>query len=60
MSCPAVVGLVGFNSRARYKMNKSADRQSHCGTPVSVTISAPVSFSIFTLSITFSVRTLDV
>ena len=39
-------------------MNKCADRLSPCGTPVSVTISSPVSFPIFALSITFSVRTL--
>ena len=39
-------------------MNKSADREYHYGTPVSVTISTPVTFSIFTLSITFSARTL--
>ena len=55
-----VVVLVGFKACDRYKMNKSAERQSPCGTPMSVTISSPVSFPSFTLSITFSVNFNDV
>ena len=39
-------------------MNKSADIQSPRGTPVSITISSPVSFPFYTLRIMFSVRTL--
>ena len=40
------VVLVGFKACVRYTMNKSADKQSPCGTHASVTISPSVSFPI--------------
>ena len=45
----------GFKACARYRMKRSADTQSPCGTPVFVIISSPSSSSIFTWSLTSSV-----
>ena len=55
--CSFSVVLVGFKVCVMYTINKSAGMQSPCGTLVPITISFPVSSPIFTLSITFSVRT---
>ena len=51
-----IVVPVCFKGCASYQMNKSVCMQSSCGTHVSVTIPSHISFPLFTLSITFSVR----
>ena len=58
----STVDCLGFKACAKiglgYRMKRSAVIHSPCGRPipVSVVISSPISFSIFTLSFTFSVN----